>query len=232
MNDSVTKHADLPPSSADKWVVCHGWLKLNRGIPNTSSAAADEGTLAHSYLEKAITEGFDLASLDNEEMFDALSMCMEWLEKQPGTKHAELRMDFGEEFGFVDLFGTSDLVIDDEECLTVADLKYGKGLVEAPENYQLLIYLLAAVRKFGTRKKYRLVILQPRANHFDGPIREWTFGQNTLDAFRIVIGEAIHQNYNRGTPTVGAHCRKYCKAQGSCPALAEHSLHLFRTTPV
>lgn len=232
MSISSTKaHADLPPSSSDKWLYCHGWLALNRGLPNETSAAAAEGTEAHEVLESVLRGTLDLDTLKDNEMHDYLSSCLEWLFYQPGVIHPELRMDFGSTFGFVDLFGTSDVVIDHPEHLTVADLKYGMGLVEVEGNTQLLTYLSAAVEQFGPRERYRLAILQPRAYHPQGTIREWWLTHRELEEFRVLLGDAISRNYNRGKPTAGDHCRKYCKAQGSCPALARHSLELFRSTP-
>lgn len=43
-----TEHALFSASSASKWMACHGALALEKGRPNTSSEAADEGTAAHT----------------------------------------------------------------------------------------------------------------------------------------------------------------------------------------
>jgi hypothetical protein len=43
-----TEHALFSASSASKWMACNGALALEKGRPNTSSEAADEGTAAHT----------------------------------------------------------------------------------------------------------------------------------------------------------------------------------------
>lgn len=43
-----TEHALFSASSASKWLNCHGALALEKGRPNTSSEAADQGTAAHT----------------------------------------------------------------------------------------------------------------------------------------------------------------------------------------
>jgi hypothetical protein len=212
---------------------CHAWLRYTRGIPNTSSDAANEGTRAHEVFEKLVTRQLDIVDVDDPELADGLGLCLDWVNDQAGIVHAEVEVDFGAKFGFVDLFGTSDIVIDHSSDLTVADLKYGRGLVEVAGNTQLMIYLSGAVAKFGRRPQYRLAILQPRGNHPDGPTRECIVTNAELDKFEQELGYAISMNYHpRGNPKVGDHCRAYCKALGSCPAVAAHSIQLFRSTPV
>ena len=100
------EHSELPPSSADKWFHCHAWRRQVAGIEDTSSAAADEGTLAHEWLAEHLLGRRDLAKLDNEEMYDHLISVAEWVNDQPGELHVEVKLDFGAAFGFVDLTGT------------------------------------------------------------------------------------------------------------------------------
>jgi hypothetical protein len=52
----VTKqHAVLSPSSAPRWLSCPGSVVLSRGLPNTSSDYADEGTAAHYLASVCLT---------------------------------------------------------------------------------------------------------------------------------------------------------------------------------
>jgi hypothetical protein len=226
-------HSELPPSSADKWFHCHAWRRQVAGIEDTSSAAADEGTRAHEWLAKHLLGQQDLSACPDEDMYDYLMECAEWVGKQPGERFVEQKVDFGETFGFVDLTGTSDLIIVEDHRITVVDLKYGKGLVEVPENLQMLTYLVGAVHRFGQRPEYRLVILQPRAYHVDGPIREWPLDNDYFVKFRADLERAIEGNYDRKSKhTVGDHCRKFCKALGICPAAKKHSLSLLAAYPM
>ncbi len=226
-------HSDLPPSASDKWLNCHAWFRLTRGLKPKSSPAAEEGTLAHHHFEEHLS---GIQSLGNEEMQDALLPCAEWVDDQreevDAELHTELRVDYGEQFGYVGLSGTADVVLVSEKEILVADLKYGVMPVEVEENTQLLTYLVGAIRRFGPRKTYRVAILQPRGRHAKGPIRVWRVSKKRVAEFEKQLKSAIHGNYNGGSAVVGPHCRNYCLAAPVCPALAAHSLRLFRETPI
>ena len=46
------KHAELPPSSAERWKNCPGSVTLSKQFPqDTTSTYAEEGTHAHSVAE-------------------------------------------------------------------------------------------------------------------------------------------------------------------------------------
>lgn len=226
-------HSELPPSSADKWVHCYGWRRLNANLPNTSSPAAEEGIEAHRWLADELTGEVELINCPDEEMFDHLIGVIEWINQQPGERWVEHRVDYGKGIGFVDLTGTSDLILVSPEELVVADLKYGRGVVEAKDNFQLLCYLLGAIQEFGPRPSYRLCILQPRAWHEGGPYRSWTITPEVLEVFADQISRAIKGSYDpRAEATAGDWCQHYCKAFGSCKAAAAKSLDLFRSTPI
>ena len=234
MNEPST-HSELPPSSADKWFNCHAWRRLNHGIEDTTSAAAEEGTVAHAWLSDHLLGLRDLTDCDDPEMYDHLMMVADWIVTtagEEGTTHAEDRVDFGSSFGFEGLTGTSDLVIDFPDKLIVADLKYGRGVVEVSDNKQLLCYLVGAVAKFGRRPIYKIAILQPRAWHRDGPTRSTTLTDEELQSFEAGLVLAIQGSYsNKAVATAGPWCQHYCKALSRCPAAAAKALDLFRSTP-
>jgi hypothetical protein len=233
-NNSDDFHSELPPSSSDKWMICGSWLDQNRGIvQGESSEAAKEGTKAHLALSNHLQGIEDLSSLDDEEMYDLLMSHVEWLSQQPGDIYSEIRVDFGDQFGYVGLTGTSDIIIVEDNFLTVVDLKYGKVYVDVVNNTQLLIYLSGAVAYFGPREEYRLMIYQPRNPGVTGPLREWIIKPEELVKFNQELELAIARNYSpKSFLVVGDHCRKYCNALATCPAVAEHSLKLLRETPI
>lgn len=240
---SSRTHADLPPSSADKWMRCLGWLRTvsehreKFGTP-PSSAAADEGTRAHELLEAHLKTlpnfvgdraGAELLD-ESDPFFDDLLTCVDWIEQQEGDLHLETRLDFGASFGYVGLTGSVDMTFVEPARLTIADLKFGRGVVEASNNAQLLTYLSAARDAFGPRPEYRIVILQPRAYHPEGPIRVHHVTSSALEVFRFDLEEAIAGNYAGGPNTPGDHCRKFCSALSSCKAVAKASLQRFAET--
>ena len=230
-------HSELPPSSSDKWMECPAWFRLTRGLPNPSSAAADEGTHAHMLLSRHLKGESELRVNPDNDTYQNLMPIVEWVYEQADRPkaivHSEVKVDYGDKHGYVGLTGTADVVIVDPEWLMVADLKYGRGLVEVGNNTQLMIYLVGAVEKFGPRPVYRLAILQPRGDHFEGPIRMVDVTPDELAAFDLKLQEAVRKSYQRDYPAVlGPHCRKFCLALAVCPAVAELSIQLFRDNPV
>jgi hypothetical protein len=233
----MSAHSELPPSSSDKWLKCHGWRVLNHGIPNTSSAAAEEGTLAHSLLEHLLLKSLRKKAGKRppdipEEMQDRIQAVVEWVLEQPGKLFPEARLDYGSQFGFVDLFGTSDVTLVEPNRITVADLKYGFGQVRPEWNSQLLIYLSAAVAHHGPRPNYRLVILQPRGGAPGESVYEWELTHADLEKFNKELEAAIAGSYGKQTLTYGDHCRHFCSALGRCPEAKKQTLKFLKEHPL
>lgn len=47
-------HAKFSPSSAEKWMTCPGSIAMEEGLPDSSSAFADEGTAAHFLASESL----------------------------------------------------------------------------------------------------------------------------------------------------------------------------------
>lgn len=223
------QHAILPPSSADKWTVCHGWLKATEHLPNKSSIYAIEGTKAHEILETALR--FDLPPDEVTKDTDLalnLSTVTEWLEKY-SSENPNYNYYIEHEVIWSSkppLTGTIDLAIVSPRELVVLDYKHGAGVVvEVIENKQLMLYLYGLIKKFGPRLRYKLVIVQPRAYHEDGVVREYAINWKELNDFMEIADNAIQENLKGGKRIAGEHCR-FCTAAGTCKALAEYSLSI------
>lgn len=237
VNHSARAHSDLPPSSSDKWLKCFAWRRLMAELVSQqgeapSSAAAEEGTEAHELMEKHLS---GLTHLDVKyHGFDELMECIEWVEKQPGRMFLEERLDFGEGLGYEGLTGTGDVLLVEPHRLTLPDLKFGRGLVDHVRNPQLMIYMVGAVNRFGPRECYRLVVMQPRAYHPEGSIREYEFDHDELEAFIAdELLPAIKGSYDsKSVATPGPHCHHFCDVAPRCKALRDKARNRFKESPI
>lgn len=127
-----------------------------------------------------------------------------------------------------DIYGRLDYSITTPAVINMVDLKYGIGIVvEAPHNHQLMYYAACLVHKLaraGRQFEYdtpvRIIIVQPRAPHPEGPIRIWeTTVQDVINWVDDVLMPAIKASEDPEAEIVtGEHCR-YCLARTRCPAL-------------
>lgn len=229
----MTTHSLLPPSSADKWMVCTDWLQATEGLQSRSSTYADEGTEAHSLLEWSLRLGYSPEDLsEDDEMAEAVGHAVDWLNqyllKNPEARFwIERRLYFGRVIGYPALSGTSDLVVVSPEELVVTDYKHGAGvIVEPATSKQLRLYLLGLIHEFGPRERYGLVIVQPRARHPEGPVRTHSVTHEEIKSFAKDVKNAAKANFEKtGRRKAGDHCR-FCLAAPTCRELANHSLSL------
>jgi len=50
----MSAHAKLSPSAAERWMTCPGSVPLSIGMPDKTSAYAEEGTQAHELAERML----------------------------------------------------------------------------------------------------------------------------------------------------------------------------------
>ena len=162
---------------------CPGSVKLAEGFPNTSSIYADEGTLAHSYAEKAIGGGrvgkelkdkikafyAEHEELDGslEDMQKTLEPYMDYCQEEylselandPATKiMKEEKVDLT---GYIPGgFGTTDVAIVRSGYIHIIDLKYGKGVqVSADHNPQIMLYALGMLEAYDMIYDFEDVVM-------------------------------------------------------------------------
>lgn len=249
----MSVHAPLAPSAAHRWMPCPGSVRLTRGLPDTSSVYADEGTFAHDIGARCLNTGqraqtaFGTVSTDrrfrvDEAMaaavqvyLDAVGMT-EMLEGRSAVMvEAKVRIS-------ADVWGTGDclLLSADGETLNVFDLKYGAGVyVEVEANEQLLLYALGALLTWAELckrvKKVVLHVVQPRYYGDCQQWRSWEVARQYVEQFGERVKAAVAATKAADAPLVtGEHCR-FCKAKTTCPALKSDALaaaqHAFSQPP-
>jgi hypothetical protein len=236
-------HALLSPSGSSIWLNCPRSAVLSRDIPRKSSKWADEGTQAHElaeYLLRGRMPSDKVGTFPDEmllhieeyigfiETLRSGSLLLERIEERVNL--SGLWPDAGE--GLEVVFGTADWIgVTRDGILYVVDLKYGRyHAVEVTNNSQLLIYALGAwlaVRDYlaangaGIRS-IRMVVVQPRAKHPDGPIRyaEVDLADLLVWAYDVLVPtvEAISvEDEENLVLQDGSHCRWCAAASSICP---------------
>ena len=226
-------HAKLSPSGAERWMACPGSVVLSEGMPERTSAFAEEGTQAHALAETWLRG--EMLEADRETR-DHISVYVNHVRDLGGKLHIEQRVKVNDE-----VYGTADAVVwqADERHLHVVDLKYGAGVaVEVHGNLQLKIYALATLLTFPyAATKVTATIVQPRCPHTDGPIRSATFDvvdlldlHNDIEVAMTVVKDA-RQHQEADLLTAGflqpteKGCR-WCPASPKCPALKSKAQEL------
>ena len=212
-------------SNLARTMVCAGYNFLevqDLGIKK----GADEGEAAAEYLERLLTKkpisevSKDGLFFDDDMKFYATSVYDDILSKVNSEISCEQKINWQTASGTV-IKGRYDIAyVDKKGRLCVADYKYGFGLVEVKENWQLLSYAIGEVIRRGQAfNEIVLTIYQPRAHHEEGWVRDWIISYSELLRYKEKI-ELRMQEITDGKKDLqtGEHC-KYCKgAAEACPA--------------
>jgi hypothetical protein len=239
-------HHELGASGAHRWARCSGSVALTAGMPDSSSAAADEGTLAHAIAAEVLTEEkfkgavryHPAAKELGEENFAPLQQYVDFVLERAaaGILVVERRLDLSS-WIVPGAFGTADAVIyaPEQRLLTMIDLKFGMGhMVYATErdgeeqeiNYQLGIYGLGAYQEFNHLDidEVELIIHQPRREHVSTALTT----PEALLAFAEKIKRAVERVQNEpNTFTPGEKQCQWCRAKAVCKARADMHLDAF-----
>lgn len=233
-------HALLSASGAHRWLNCTPSARLESDEPESTSAAAEQGTAAHALAEHKLRRALKQRSkrpvsawIDDEMETltdDYVSFVQEHIsiaQETCGDPQVliEQRLDFSHIVP--GSFGTGDCVIIAEPTLQIIDLKYGQGvLVEAVNNPQLMLYALGALHAFGSLYDIETVsvtIYQPRRANVD----TWEISVAELEqwAETEVKPKAELASAGVGEFCPGSWCQ-FCRIAPTCRARAEANLQL------
>lgn len=235
----MTSHAKLGPSSAHRWLRCPGSIAATAELPNTSSAAADEGTCAHELAELCLINNVDAEYYLNKPLIDnnhhtvEQSMCdyvqqyVDYVRSLSGQHTYEMHLDISD--WAPGGFGTADAVIINGNTAHVVDLKYGRSQVDAENNEQLMLYALGVFAEYNLVEQidsFVLVINQPRLDH----LSEWTILTTDLLAWGegviLQAEEALSDDAPRNPGEKQCH---WCAAKPTCVALKRHAEEVLLT---
>lgn len=245
-------HALLSPSGSHRWMNCTPSARLEESMPDSTSAAAEEGTVAHELAEYALSKylaGEYMPLLDelptpkeiseskyySSEMdkyvtdyvcyvCDIFEMC--------GDAKMYLERKFDLTSYVNDCFGSCDCAIEGTNILNIIDLKYGKGVqVEAKDNTQLMMYALGVLRSLSPKRQaeietIKMHIAQVRLGNYE--VFEMTARDLTHWGIHVLRPTAEKAWAGQGETKVGSHC-KFCKFKAQCRAQRDALVNEFET---
>jgi hypothetical protein len=236
---AARSHKRFAASSAERWMACPGSIRLCDGLPETTSAYAAEGTLAHEWLQYKMVGGRKPDQDATPEMLEAVEEFKaiikrevlkgpEWVENIVASI-VEKQVAFSSNS---DVGGTMDYAacISEIETAWFFDFKYGAGVpVDVIDNKQLRIYAQATIDTYGWNPAtIHLGIFQPRAFHEGGRWRTETITPADLLDFHTDVEEAVARALEPDAPLIPgeAQCR-WCPAKLICPAREKMALDAF-----
>lgn len=237
------EHSILAPLSAPIWVPCPGSIQQCLVLPpQVDDQDADEGNAVHAigadfvrgstkaqgYKETAaamigtVRDGVTITKEMIEGAILYAGTCTDLMRSTGvfGGPNLGIEQLVTIEGVHADCYGTPDFFLFDshESILYVADLKYGFGIHEVFENWQLLAYAIGVVAGITQKPAtIKLMIIQPRAPHARGPVRTWKLTRGTLNTtYRNQLIDAAETAIGSDAfVETGDHCRR-CDALISC----------------
>jgi hypothetical protein len=246
----MSTHAKLSPSKRHRWAVCPGSIREEAKYPDdTSGPAAIDGTHSHTLLEHCIKNGLSdpldqvgekFADHEGEFVVDKdrahrVKLAMNYIvERSVGgilKVVSEQKVDPEHLLSRKDLSGTVDCQIIGDDWIEIIDYKDGMGVVSAEGNVQLeqYAYGVLAGYKLPINVPYPvsrviMTIIQPKLALKGMPIitsHEVKVSDLLSNLGTIVLQAAATDKPDAPLVPGDSQC-KFCKAKGSCAALASN----------
>jgi hypothetical protein len=215
----------------DRVVGCQGSAALIRqfGLPQQDQSAAEEGIQAHAVAAAIHADGDYSAANGDEEMIDSCLMYVDYINsiqaRSATGSGSQLVLEAPVQNDDLRLQGRPDCSIYDRvaDHLHVFEFKYGRGFVDAFENFQLLGAAACILPTIGSTLATRVTlhVIQPRCFQGDGPIRSWTPDRSEFLAYVEKIRHAVKiclDPHITAMCSVGTHCYR-CPAARACTSL-------------
>lgn len=220
-----TKAHDLLAACLDAWTRGHGLSAHDfLGTKNEHYGTYDDPEMLTAVQSAVEYVNFILDLDDNARMVVEQQFIISMNEVVPP----------GDVAGFNDVA----IILPSLRTMYVIDYKHGAGhVVEVENNKQLLFYALGALttqRQHGLPppiERVVLVIIQPRAFHPQGPIREWVVTPADLYDFSYDLLDAVIACEASDAPLRPSKdgCR-WCPASVTCPALEARAMSTLSET--
>lgn len=250
-------HAFLAPSAAGCTVHCAAAPLLQSKCPeDTDSDAAREGVAVHWVMAQLFATGGVPPALGtvapngvvlDAEMQEAAELVfddvMETVGPWSAVPHVEETLPCPSMHEGGHNWGTPDVWAAYADgpmwFIPVWDFKFGHGIVEVFENWQLINYAAAIISKLHLEDHndadiyFDFRIIQPRAYHMDGTVRQWIVKASDLRGhFNTLRNQYAAATQAEPPATPGPWCKEnYCTAAGrGCHALSVAASHVIERT--
>lgn len=248
----MTSHARLSPSSRHRWGVCPGSVREESKYPEQPSGpSAVDGTHSHTLLEYCIrdnlldpmhtvgrtfTDHEGTFTVDNDRA-ERVKVAVDYIRnrieemKADGYEvslYAEEKVNPAALVGRDDMSGTVDCRIVTRDLMELIDYKDGMNDVGVDGNLQLELYDVGALADYPpgapVPSRIKNTVIQPKLR-LKGLPAITSQVVKTVDVFKrldILKGEAAATDSPDAPLVPGDSQCKWCRAKGSCSALAGH----------
>ena len=198
----------------------------------------EDGTVSPKVRENYVGNTASNGVIFTDDMFDAAwEYATEVVREHKSRANALTRVEHRVEMPMIhaESFGTVDAHMYDRTAneLIIWDYKYGMGVVEAYENWQGIDYAAGLMREFGIDGELdqvttvKIAIVQPRAYHEEGTVREWSVLAADLRGYINTLATNANRALSDEAETKsGNHC-KHCTARHACSTALEAGIQLF-----
>lgn len=238
-------HSPLGASGAERWMECPGSVSLLKHLELDESDEPDyrrEGTAMHEAAAHCLESGLDTWEITGQNFNDTVIDAEMARHVQVYLDHVRPIMECAEEFWIESglaspathplMYGSLDFgarlkastaCFDGRSVVAVVDLKGGEGIIVEPDdNPQLKYYAFLLIDQhpeWTDDMPVCLGIVQPRAFHQAGPIREWFTTVGAIRTWvRDILVPAMDATAVDKTLDAGPWCR-FCPAKLVCPML-------------